>query len=54
MYGNGGQVRMQVGNLEEPPLPKEAADELKKQIEEKNGNGGLVDVQATSSGRGKL
>ena len=37
---------------EEPPLPKEAADELKKQIEEKDRNGGQAALQSTSNGAG--
>ena len=40
MYENGEQVGMQAG---EPPLPKDAADELKKEIKE---NGGQIIVQA--------
>ena len=37
---------------EEPPLPKEAADELRKQVEAEKGKGGQVELQATSNGRG--
>ena len=36
----------------EPPLPKNVADELRKQIESVKKGGGEVEVQAKSSGRG--
>lgn len=37
---------LQAGNLEELPLPKKAADELKEQIKQKEENGGQVRMQA--------
>jgi hypothetical protein len=36
---------------EDQPLPKDVADELRKQIESEGGNSQQVEVQATSSGR---
>ena len=37
---------------EEPALPKEAADELRKQVDAEKGKGGQVELQSTSTGRG--
>ena len=44
MYENGEQVGMEAG---EPPLPKDAADELKKEIKEKEETGGQVRMEAS-------
>ena len=43
---------LSIATQEDQPLPKDAADELKKQIESEGGNSQQVEVQATSSGRG--